>query len=146
MRSGRMLIGVGCLAVLVAALGPSACGSDGDDGDDSAAKTFESGIILQKASLNATANEADLDAAKRQFDALVSKVDPGASGTTGRVATFPSLTYAPIGLSTVPDGQSQLTFLFEGQNEYVINCQSTPEQRETLKAACDQALRTLKPA
>jgi len=175
----------GCLAVLVAGVGLSACG--GSDSDDSGPKTFESdaypftfeypasfdvsddvgvsqnlggstedttavaiddsnGIILQRATLNATVTEGNLGAAKRQFDALIHRVDPGASGKPGRIAGFPSLTYAAFALKSVPDGESQVTFLFDGRDEYVINCQSTPQERETIQAACDQALSTLKAA
>ena len=103
------------------------------------------GIILQKANLNVAVTKANLDAAKRQFDALVAKVAPNASGKPTEVGGFPALEYGSIPVSSIPDGESVITFLFQDQNEYVINCQSTPDHRSEIDAACDQALSTLRP-
>ena len=102
------------------------------------------GIILETATLNAQVTADNLDLAKRQFDALVGKVDPGASGKPGKTGGFPSLSYAALPVSTVQDGESTITFLFDGDQEYVINCQSTPDHRDEVNSACDQALQTLK--
>ncbi|MFL5869663.1 MAG: hypothetical protein ACJ75R_01165 [Solirubrobacterales bacterium] len=104
------------------------------------------GILLQKANLNVTVTKANLEAAKRQFDVLVARIDPGASGKATEIGGFPALEYGAIPVSSVPDGQSVITFLFQGQTEYVVNCQSTPDHRSEIDAACDQALGTLKPA
>ena len=178
-----MAIGAGCLAVLVAALGLSACGDSGSD--DSGPKTFEqdgypftfeypasfessndvttatqlgssadattavgiddsNGIVIQKFSLGATVTESNLDAVKRQADALIGSADPGASGKPAQTGGFPSLTYAAFPLQSPSGGQSRVTLLFDGRDEYFINCQSTPQEREAINAACDQALSTLK--
>lgn len=40
--------------------------------------------------------------------------------------------------------QNKLTFLFQGQNEFQINCQSSPDKRDELNKGCDQVLDTLK--
>lgn len=40
--------------------------------------------------------------------------------------------------------QNKLTFLFQGQNEFQINCQSSPDKREELNKGCDQVLGSLK--
>lgn len=40
--------------------------------------------------------------------------------------------------------QNKLTFLFQGQNEFQINCQSSPQKREELNKGCDQVLDSLK--
>ncbi len=113
-------------------------------GDSTALALDQSnGIILQKATLNAEVTADNLDAARKQFDQLVGQVDQGASGQAGETGGFPSLTYSAVPVSSVQDGQSEITFLFDGANEYVINCQSTPDQREAITSACDQALRTL---
>jgi hypothetical protein len=105
----------------------------------------QNGIILQTAHLNVAVTKANLEAAKREFDALIGKADPSASGEPTEVATFPALEYRPIAVSSIPDGESVITFLFRGRNEYVINCQSTPDHRSEIDAACDQALATLRP-
>ena len=83
----------------------------------------QNGIILQTARLNVAVTKANLDAAKREFDALVGKADPSASGEPTEVATFPALEYRPIAVDSIPDGESVITFLFHGRDEFVINCQ-----------------------
>jgi hypothetical protein len=183
-RERAISLVIGCLGVLVAALGLGACG--GSDSESSGPGTFENdaypftfeypssfqlsekvtlnqnlggatennlalaldsqnGIILQKAHLNVAVTKANLDAAKREFDALVGKADPSASGEPTEVATFPALEYRPIAVNSIPDGESVITFLFQGRDEFVINCQSTPDHRSEIDAACDQALSTLRP-
>jgi len=100
-------------------------------------------ILLQHATLNAQVTSDNLGAVKKQFDQLVGQADQGASGTVGETGGFPSLTYQDVPAPSVQDGQSQITFLFDGENEYVINCQSTPDHRDELSSACDQALSSL---
>lgn len=39
--------------------------------------------------------------------------------------------------------QNKLTFLFQGQNEFQLNCQSTPKNRAALNKGCDQILGSL---
>jgi hypothetical protein len=39
--------------------------------------------------------------------------------------------------------QNKLTFLFKGQHEFQINCQSSPTNREKLNEGCDQILNSL---
>ena len=39
--------------------------------------------------------------------------------------------------------ENKLTFLFKGQNEFQINCQSSEKNREALNEGCDQILETL---
>jgi hypothetical protein len=34
--------------------------------------------------------------------------------------------------------------MFDGDQEYQLNCQSTPGERDAVDAACDQAIATLK--
>ena len=183
MRERELSLAIGCLGVLVAALGLGSCG--GSDSESSGPGIFENdaypftfeypssfqpsesvklnenlggatennialaldnqnGIILQTARLNVAVTKANLDAAKREFDALVGKADPSASGEPTEVATFPALEYRPIAVDSIPDGESVITFLFHGRDEFVINCQSTPDHRSEIDAACDQALSTLR--
>jgi hypothetical protein len=106
----------------------------------------DNGIVLQRVTLNQEVDETNLAVAKREFDGLIAQVDPDAQGETGETAGFPSLEYEPIALTTPEDGESRILFLFEGDQEYVLNCQSTPERREEVDAACEQMRDTLAPA
>ena len=117
----------------------------GESAADSVALALDqsNGIILQKSTLNASVTSDNLDAAKQQFDRLVGQIDHGASGKAGETVGFPSLTYSAVPVASIQDGQSEITFLFDGENEYVINCQSTPDQRDAINSACDEALQTL---
>ncbi len=112
--------------------------------DTTAVALDESNIILlQHTELNVEVSEANIDQAKDEFDALVAQIDPATKGEIGEAAGFPSLTYEVIHVPTPPDGESHITVLFDGDQEYVVNCQSTPEGRDEINAACDEALATL---
>jgi hypothetical protein len=105
----------------------------------------DNALILQRATLNLEIDESNLGLAKEEFDGLVQQVDPGAAGEEGELAGFPSLTYDAVTLTTPEEGESRITILFEGDQEYVINCQSTPDARDEIEEACDLALETLAP-
>lgn len=49
-------------------------------------------------------------------------------------------------LDEPPQGESRLVYLFDQAVEYQLNCQSTPEKRAELNAACGQVLATLRRA
>jgi hypothetical protein len=104
----------------------------------------DDGIILQSYTLNTEITASNLDLAKKELDGLMSQVDPSATGQTGDTAGFPSITYDAVAIPTPTDGESRLVALFQGDQEYLINCQSTPDHRDEVNAACDQALSTLK--
>ena len=101
------------------------------------------GIVVQRFTLQVAIDEGNLDRAQAEFDRLIGDVDPDASSETGETAGLPSLTYGAIQVPNPPDGESRITVFFDGDQEYLINCQSTPEEREAINAACDQALETL---
>jgi hypothetical protein len=81
-----------------------------------------------------------------EVDRIVGNVVKGAKGKAGKAKVVkygdaPGYQY----VITYPGGegvtlQSQLTFLFRGQYEYLINCQSSPENRDELQDGCDQIL------
>jgi hypothetical protein len=106
----------------------------------------DNALILQRATLNLEIDESNLGLAKEEFDGLVQQVDPGAAGEEGELAGFPSLTYDAVTLTTPEEGESRITILFEGDQEYVINCQSNPDGRDEIEEACDLALETLAPS
>ena len=101
-------------------------------------------IVVQRFNLQVEITRSNLPAAKREFDALLRQIDPQASATrAGQVAGVPALTASGVSISSVEDGLSDFTFLLDGDQEYVINCQSTPEHRTEIAEACDQAIDTL---
>jgi hypothetical protein len=102
-------------------------------------------LLLQSNTLNAEVDADTLSLAKTQFDRLLRQVDPAADGEEGETGGFPSLAYDAVELTTLRQGQSRITILFNGAQDYVINCQSTPDDRDEVEAACDEALGTLKP-
>lgn len=50
-----------------------------------------------------------------------------------------------MALSVPEEGESRLVALFEGDQEYLLNCQSTPDEREQVDEACEQMLETRSP-
>jgi hypothetical protein len=117
-----------------------------DDAADEAvaiAMDEDNGLIIERHTLNAEVSPADMGLVKREFDGLIQQLDPDADGEEGNLAGFPSLTYAAVPVPGLNDGESRLIVLFEGDEEYIINCQSTPDGREEIEQACDRAVDTL---
>ena len=104
-------------------------------------------IVLQRITLNLEVTEKNLPVAKEELDGLLAQLDPAApQGTTGETAGFPSLEYEPVAIDDPAEGESQLLVLFDGDQEYVLNCQSTPDEREQVDEACAEMRETLAPA
>ena len=102
-------------------------------------------LMVQRYTLNLAIDEDNLDLAKREFDGLIAQLDADAApARAGEIGGFPSLEYESVALTTPEDGESRLIALFEGDQEYLLNCQSTPDGREAIRTACDQAVATLK--
>lgn len=103
----------------------------------------EDGIIVESYTLNLSVDESNIDKAKGELDGLIEQLDPSASGTVGETAGLPSVTYEGVPLETPADGESKLVAIFDGETEYLINCQSTPDHRDEVEAGCEQALSTI---
>ncbi len=116
----------------------------GVDADETAAIGIDddNGILVQTFTLRAPVDESNLDQAKREIDALVQQVDPGVSSTTDTVAGLPALVISDLAVPSMEGGESRLVVVFEGDQQYFLNCQSTPEQRAEMAEACDQAVAT----
>jgi hypothetical protein len=99
-------------------------------------------LLVQSFTLNIPIDESNLDLAKQEIDALAQQVAPGAESQETEVAGLPAVELEGIEVPTVEDGESKLTAIFDGEQEYFLNCQSTPEQREEIEEACDLALET----
>jgi hypothetical protein len=87
---------------------------------------------------------------KPEVDRIVARLIKQAGGTAGDAK---AVNYGGIpGYQYVvkyPGGENiklenKLTFLFQGQNEFQVSCQSSPEKREELNKGCDQVLGSLK--
>ena len=106
----------------------------------------DNGIIVQRYRLNRRVGVEQLDLAKAEFDRLVSSLAPGAAeGRKDELGGFPALRYSDVPVTEPDDAESQIVVLFDGRTEYLLNCQSTPDKRDEINAACEQAVRTLEP-
>jgi hypothetical protein len=100
-------------------------------------------LLVQRFTLEVQIDEDNLDLARQEIGRLLAQLDPGASLTAGEVAGLPALTADQVTAPSVEGGESRLTFIFDGDQEYLINCQSTPDKRSEIAAACTMALDTL---
>lgn len=84
-----------------------------------------------------------------EVDRIVARLTRQAGGSAGdakvvKYGDLPGYQY----VLTYPSGatklESKLTFLFRGQDEFQVNCQSSQDKREELLAGCDQILESLK--
>lgn len=104
----------------------------------------DNGIVLQRFTLQGDVTEDNLSEAKAEFDDLILQVDPEApEASETELIGLPTLEYDEIQLATPEDGESRYNIFFDGDQEYLINCQSTPDSREEIDAACQEALDSL---
>jgi len=99
-------------------------------------------LLVQRFTLNLEIDESNLELAKREIDALAQQADPDAAAEETEVAGLPALELDGIEVPTVDEGTSSLTIIFDGDQEYYLNCQSTPDHREEVDEACALALET----
>ena len=97
-------------------------------------------IIAELFTLKATIDESNLDEARREIGALLSQIGADPSLQQSKVGGLPALTAEDVAVPDLEDGTSDLTFIFNGDQEYLINCQSTPAHSDDVKEACDLAL------
>ncbi len=101
-------------------------------------------IFLAKYEVNAEVTDENIATFAPQVDQLVQQLTGRpVSGQTTRVGGFPAIRYDDVALNTPPQGQSRLVFLFDGAVEYLVNCQSTPEERDAINRGCDRVLTTM---
>ena len=101
-------------------------------------------IIVQRYDLNRAIDEDSLDTAKAELDPLIAQISPGAhSGVTGEVRGFPSIEYRGLRVREIDGARTRLVALFDGDVEYLINCQGTPKRRADIDQACAQVLATV---
>ena len=101
-------------------------------------------IIVQRYDLKRAIDEDGLGGAKAELDPLVAQISPGApSGDRGKVRGFPSIEYRGLRVREIDGARTRLVALFDGDVEYLINCQSTPKRRADIDRACVQVLETV---
>ena len=94
--------------------------------------------------LKAVVTEQNVDGVLPEVDGLVRQLTgQPAKGRVVELGGLPAVRYDDVGLKEPANGKSRLVFVFDRDIEYLINCQSTPPQRERVDQACDQALSTL---
>lgn len=117
----------------------SLIGSNKPEDTTALALDDDNAIILQHFVLQDTVDDSNLDQVKEFFDDQISQVDSSASaGETGETAGFPSIEYASVPVTSPANGESRILLIFDGSEEFVINCQSTPDRGDELAGLCDQ--------
>ena len=100
-------------------------------------------IIVSRYGLNVAVTAENVDQVKPEADDLISGLaGTELSGKQVEISGFPGFEYE-FDLKDPPEGRSRLFMLFDGKTEYTLNCQSTPDKRDELQAACRQAVDTL---
>jgi hypothetical protein len=101
-------------------------------------------IIVSRYDLRATITKDNLGDFQREVDGVIGQL--AGKPVTGRQVEYgglPGYEYVIL-LKTPPNGQSRLAVLFDRSTEYLVNCQSTPEKRDAVEAACREAFDTLR--
>lgn len=99
-------------------------------------------LALQRFDLNIAVTKDNLDEVRPEADQLFSGLaGDKVKGKEVEVGNLPALEY-DITLTEPPDAETRATAIFDGQTEYLLNCQSTPQERDAIEAACDTALDT----
>ncbi len=100
-------------------------------------------LVVQRFPLDAEVTRQNLDTVTDQADALFSDLaGEELQGRRTEVAGLPALEYE-FGLEDPSEAVTRATAIFDGDVQYLLNCQSEPELRERIVAACDLALETL---
>jgi len=105
----------------------------------------DNAIVVSRYDLRLAIKSANLAQFKDEVDAVIAKV-AGRPVSGGRVdyGGLPGYEYT-IPLANPADGRSHLVVLFDEAKEDLISCQSRPDKRDAVDAACRQALDTLRP-
>jgi hypothetical protein len=100
-------------------------------------------IAVQRFDLQTEVTDNNLARVKREADTLFSQLaGEAADGEETTVGGLPALEYN-LQLDEPADAETRAVAIFDGNVQYLLNCQSTPEQRQRIEAACDLALDTL---
>lgn len=93
---------------------------------------------------------AGVVANQKEIDRIVRRLAKQAGGTAtdARAVNYGGIPGYQYAIEYKEPGGKQLrntiTFLFKGNDEFQVNCQSTSENRDTVEEGCDMVLSTLK--
>ena len=103
-------------------------------------------IVVSRCDLKRAITAANLPRFKGEVDTVIGQLaGKPVSGRQVEYGGLPGYEYA-IALSTPPNSISRMAVLFAQATEYLINCQSTPPERDEIEKACRKALDTLERA
>lgn len=126
---------------VVRTAGGSASANQGIGIDD------DNAIFLSRYDLAAEVTEDNVDDAGAELDGVVSElVDADVTGQRTKVGGLIAFRYPDLAVTPPVDGESDLTFVFDGDVQYQLNCQSTPTHRDRMDEACELAVETLEAA
>ena len=100
-------------------------------------------ILVDRYELRIEVTQENLAEVKSEVDRVVSQAaGQELSGKEIEVGGLPGYEYL-FDLEDPPEARTRFLVLFHGATEYAINCQSTPQQRDEVDAACQLVLDTL---
>ncbi|MBA2256563.1 MAG: hypothetical protein H0W05_05060 [Thermoleophilaceae bacterium] len=99
-------------------------------------------LAVQRFDLNMEVSDQNFATVKSEADRVFSQAaGEQVTGEEIEVAGLPALEYA-VTVDEAEDIQTRAVAVFDGNTEYLLNCQSGADQRELILAACDLALET----
>jgi len=99
-------------------------------------------LAVQRFDLNMEVSDQNFATVKSEADQVFSQAaGEQVTGEEIEVAGLPALEYA-VTVDEAEDVQTRAVAVFDGNTEYLLNCQSGADQRELILAACDLALET----
>lgn len=100
-------------------------------------------IILSRYDLKVAIDKHNLSRFKSEVDNVIGQLaGHRVSGREVEYGGLPGYEYV-IDVDNPPHGQSRMAVLFDHATEYLVNCQSTPSERDEIEAGCRKALDTL---
>ena len=106
----------------------------------------DNGVLLSRFELSDVVTAEELPDQVSELDGIFSQfAGRPMSGTVTEVGGIPAVSYEEFALPGDPNQRSsRVVVLFDGDVEYQLNCQSTPEGLDQLNEGCDQMLATLR--
>jgi hypothetical protein len=107
----------------------------------------ENVIIVTRYNLQRRVTKSNMKDIRPEADKLFSQLaGKQVKAEEATVAGLPALRYEPFDLAQIKGGQSRLLVVFDGVTEYLINCQSTADQRKLVNEGCDMVHSSLRKA
>jgi len=101
-------------------------------------------VIVQRYNLNTAISSENLATFKGEVDKVIGQLaGKPVSGHEVKYGELPGYEYV-IDVAQPAQGQSRLAVLFDGKVEYLVNCQSTPDQRDKIEKGCRTVLDSIK--